>query len=346
MKALILAGGKGARLRPLTMHTPKPIVPIANRPLLHYQIELLKKAGISDLIVSLSKQHWKIEDRLIDGSDLDVRISYTTEASPLGTAGAFKNASDLINETTVVINGDILTDVNLAEVVKYHKQKEAIATIVIIPVENPQDYGFVKTDAKGRVIKYMEKPSRELIDANTINAGIYVLEPKVLEYVSAAESMMFEYGVFPSLIEQKEPFYGYKWKGYWADIGTPAAYRQANLDVLAGKINLFQPHKQDVGEKFDKKAEIDSTSIVDTSCVLKGSAQIINSIIARNCFIEEKARIENSVIRAGSRIGTSAVVRDSVVGKGCHIGRYVSISRGSILGDKSVLTDHSTVSEE
>jgi mannose-1-phosphate guanylyltransferase len=343
MQALILAGGKGTRLRPLTMHTPKPVVPIANQAFLLYQLELLKRADVRDLILSLSYQPHKIEDQLGDGTAYGVRISYTVEASPLGTAGAYRNAARLIRETTVVFNGDVLTDIDLNDVIRFHREREAAATIVLTPVANPTAYGLVETDGEARVLRFLEKPKPEEVTSDTINAGIYILEPKVLDYIPENEPFMFEYGVFPLLLEHGEPFYGYVWRGYWRDIGTAPSYWQANMDVLAGRVNVLERLPDERGEKFDGAAEIDSTSIVDPTCAVKAGAQIINSIISRNCFIEERARIENCVVCAGTRVGAGAIVEGAVVGKGCHIGRAVLVEGGSILGDKTVLTDYSQV---
>jgi mannose-1-phosphate guanylyltransferase len=343
MQSLILAGGKGTRLRPLTMHTPKPIMPIANRPFLFYQLELLKRANVHDCILSLSYQPQKIEDKLGDGTLYNMQVSYTVEASPLGTAGAYRNAEGLINESTIVFNGDVLTDIDLNEVIHFHREKNALATLVLTPVENPTAYGLVETDADGRIRRFLEKPKPEEVTCNTINAGIYILEPKVLEYIPAGESYMFEYGVFPALLKNNEPFYAYIYDGYWRDIGSSASYLQSNMDVLAGKINLLERLPCERGEKFDEAAEIDSLSVVDPSCTIKAGAQIINSVISRNCYIGEKACIENSVIRGVSRIETNAQIRNSVLGKSCHVGRSSSISDGAVLGDKSVITDYSQI---
>ena len=339
MQAIILAGGKGTRLRPLTMHTPKPIVPLANQPFLLYQVELLKRAGVKDLILSLSYQPQKIEDRLGDGGDYGVRISYTVEASPLGTAGAYRHAKALINDTTIILNGDILTDVDLSRVIGFHREHNAVATLMLAPVANPANYGLVQTADDCRVLRFLEKPKPDEITCNTINGGIYVLEPHVLDYIPDGEPFMFEYGVFPRLLEKKEAFYGYTWNGYWRDIGTSASYLQANLDVLAGKIRVLDLPERQAGEKFDAKAEIDRLSAVDPSCVIKPGAQIVNSAIGANCYVEERARIEDSIVRSGSRIGTGASVVKSIIGMGSHIGRSVSIT-GAVLGDKSVLTDY------
>jgi len=341
MQALILAGGKGTRLRPLTMHTPKPIMPIANRPFLLYQLELLKRADVRDVILSLSYQPHKIEDRLGDGTDYDVRISYTVEASPLGTAGAYRHAAGLIRETTVVFNGDVLTNIDLNDVIKFHRERNATATIVLTPVPNPTAYGLVETDPDGRVTRFREKPEPDEVTCDTINAGIYILEPRVLDFVPQGEPFMFEYGVFPELLEKNEHFYAYIFRGYWKDIGTSASYLQANLDVLNGKAMVLPPAHEERGEKFDPSAIIDATSIVDPSCTVRAGAQISNSVISRNCFIEENVRVENSVVRGGSRLGAGASVSGAVIGKGCHIGRSVTVGGGSVLGDKTVLTDYS-----
>lgn len=344
MQALILAGGKGTRLRPLTMHTPKPIVPIANRPFLLYQLELLKRADVRDVILSLSYQPHKIEDKLGDGTDYNVRISYAVEQTPLGTAGAYRNAAGLISETTVVFNGDVLTDIDMNEVIRFHRERQAVATIVLTPVPNPTAYGLVETEKKdGRVRRFLEKPKPEEVTCDTINAGIYVLEPRVLDYVPEGEPFMFEYGVFPQLLERGEPFFAYVWRGYWRDIGTAASYLQANLDVIGGRVNLLEPPPDERGEKFDASAQIESRSIVDPSCTLKPGVRIVNSVISRNCYVEERARIENSIIRGGTRVGAGSTVEGAVIGKGCHIGRSVDVGSGTVLGDKSVVTDFSQI---
>jgi mannose-1-phosphate guanylyltransferase len=342
MQALILAGGKGTRLRPLTVHTPKPIVPIANQPFLLYQLELLKRADVRDVILSLSYQPQKIEDKLGDGTDYNVRVSYTVETSPLGTAGAYRHAASLINETTVVFNGDVLTDIDLNEVISFHRDRQAVATIVLTPVANPTAYGLVETEKDGRVRRFLEKPKPEEVTCDTINAGIYILEPRVLEYVPEGEPFMFEYGVFPQLLERREEFFAYIWRGYWRDIGTASSYLQANMDVIDGRVHVLSTPPFVAGEKFDTAVEIEPPSLVDPSCTLKAGVQIINSVVSRNCYIEERARIENSVVRGGTRIGAGSVVQGSVIGKGCHIGRAVEI-RGAVLGDKSVMTDYSQI---
>jgi len=341
MQALILAGGKGTRLRPLTMHTPKPIIPIAGQPLLFYQMELLRRADVRDVILSLSYQPHKIEDRIGDGTDHNIQVSYTVEPSPLGTAGAYRKAASLISDTTIVFNGDVLTDINLSEVIHFHRERQSVATIVLVPVPDPTNYGLVETDKESRVKRFIEKPPVEDVTSHTINAGIYILEPQVLDYIPEGEPFMFEYGVFPKLLEREESFYGYTFEGYWRDVGTSANYLEANLDVLAGRVELLKRLRLKRGEKFDRTIKIDKLSVVDPTCTIKSGTQIINSVVGPNCYIEERVQIENSVVRGSSRIGASATVRHAVIGRSCHIGRSAIVSSGAVLGDKSVLTDYS-----
>jgi mannose-1-phosphate guanylyltransferase len=340
MQTVILAGGKGTRLRPLTVHTPKPIVPVVNRPFLLYQIDLLAPPEIKNVILCLSYQPRKIQELLSDGSNMGMRISYLVETSPLGTAGAIKNAEEYIEGTTVVFNGDILTDVDLSAVIAQHRDTGAAATIVVTPLENPVSYGVVEAAEDGRVARFVEKPRREEVQGNLINAGIYVLEPSVLKHVPEGRPFSFEYDFFPCLLEKGEAFYAYRHDGYWLDIGSPDGYLKGNLDVLGGRLGSYTPEPPPAGEKFDAAARIDETSHVDPSCVIKAQAQIINSIIGPNCYVEEKVRIENSVIWSASRISADAQMRHCVVGKGCHVGRS-AILAGAVLGDKSVVTDYS-----
>lgn len=341
MQALILAGGKGTRLRPLTVYTPKPIVPICNRPFLLYQIDTLRRAGVTDITLSLSYQPEKIEQQLGDGSNFGVKLKYTVEPQPMGTAGAFKFAEDLIREPTVVFNGDILTDLDLKTVIRQHKDRKAVATIVLTPVENPSAYGLVETEEDGRVRRFLEKPKADEITVNTINAGTYVLEPQVLDLIPGGENHSFEYGLFPKLLENSEPFFAHiPQRTYWMDIGTPARYLQAHHDLLANRVTRI--HIKDRRGKFDAAtlAEIDELSVIGDECTIKPGAQIINSVLGRGCYVEERARIENSVIWSHTRVGTAAQVIDSIAGRGCHIGRSTIVGPESVLGDKSALTDY------
>ena len=240
MQARILAGGKGTRLRPLTVYTPKPIVPICNRPFLLYQIDTLKRAGVTDITLSLSYQPQKIEQQLGDGSSFGVNLKYTVEPQPMGTAGAYKFAEDLIREPTVVFNGDVLTDLDLKAMIRQHKDRNATASIFLTPVEDASMYGVVETDGDGRVQRFVEKPKPGETDCRNINAGAYVLEPKVLDLIPKGENYSFEYALFPKLLEQGEAFFAHiPPRTYWTDIGTPARYLQAHHDMLAKRVSRF-----------------------------------------------------------------------------------------------------------
>lgn len=344
MQALILAGGKGTRLRPLTVFTPKPIAPICNRPFLLYQIETLKKAGITDITLCLSYQPDKIEQLLGDGARLGVHLKYTVEPQPMGTAGAYKFAADLIREPTVIFNGDILTDIDLSAVIAEHRERNATATIVLTPVENPSAYGLVETDADGRVLRFLEKPKADEITCNTINAGTYVLEPKVLDMIPAGEPYMFEYGVFPSLLTAGEPFFAHIPKDtYWLDIGTPARYLQAHHDLLADRVARLPLGERRGKAEISPEAEVDELSVIGDDCVIKSGARIVNSVLGAGCHVDEKAVIENSVVWSHAHIGSGAQLSSSTIGRGAHIGRFSEVGPGTVLGDKSSLTDYTII---
>jgi len=346
MQALILAGGKGTRLRPLTVYTPKPIVPFLNRPFLLYQIEILRRAGIEDITLSLSYQPNKIEDIMGDGSDYGVNLRFITEPHPMGTGGAYKFAAENIRETTVVFNGDILTDLDISEVIAFHKARKAVATIVLTPVENPSAYGLVETDADGKVLRFLEKPKPEQLaelPTNTINAGIYILEPEVLDLIPAGENHSFEYNVFPDLLSSQKDFYAFILKeNYWRDIGNPESYLQGHQDFLSGKVKGFEIEKASQAE-ISHTAIVDENSFVDEDCIIKPNARVINSVIGKGVLIEEKAVIENSVIWSHTRISSNSEIRGAVIGRSCHIGKNAVVTEGAVLGDKSSLTDYTKV---
>ena len=342
MKGLILAGGKGTRLRPLTINTPKPVVPVANSPFLLYQIDLMRQAQIQEIILSLSYQPRKIEDLLKDGSDYGVWIRYAVEGTPLGTGGAFKNAEEYIDSATVVFNGDILTSVDLGAVVAHHRQKGAVATIVLTPVENPSAYGLVETNAEGWIQRFIEKPGPDEITCNTINAGIYVLEPSVLKYMPKGEAYSFERGLFPALLEHKEPVLSFIMDKYWIDIGTPQKYLEVHHDILSHKFLSPRIAKSALDRtSLQAGVIIDERSIIDTDVTLREGVHIENSVIGKNCRINEGVHIVDSVIWSGNTIDTDARVSKSIVGKGCYIGRSAVLRPGVVLGDKAVVTDNS-----
>jgi mannose-1-phosphate guanylyltransferase len=349
MKAILLAGGKGTRLRPLTIHTPKPIVPIFERPFLHYQLDLLKQvAEIDQVVLSLNYQPRRIEEIFGDGSEAGLSIRYVVEPAPLGTAGAVRYAGDSLRESVVVFNGDVLTQVDLAAVIALHRERNAKATIVLTPVDNPTAYGLVETDASGHVQRFLEKPKPDQITCDTINAGIYVLEPDTFDRIPVDTSWSIERSFFPSLIERAETFVAYVYRGYWIDIGTPEKYSQVHRDIMDGHFRAapFADAPSTAWVAPDARVEegvtLEPPCFVGEGAVIKTGARIgAYSVVGRHCHVEEHAIVERSILWANTRICQDAAVRRSILGRQCHIGRNATVEDGVVLGDKSVVTDFS-----
>ena len=344
MKGLILAGGKGTRLRPLTVFTPKPIVPVVNRPLVLYQIEILRRAGISDITLSLSYQPDKIESVLNETTDLAANITFITEPSPMGTGGAYRFAAADPADTTVVFNGDILTNCDLTKMIEFHKSKGAEATIALTPVDDPSRYGLVATGQNGRVLEFLEKPKPEELQrltVSTINAGIYILEPAIRDLIPEGENRSFEYTVFPDILARKLPFFAYVMNGEcWRDIGTAESYLGAHLDLLGGTMTGFDIDRS-ARTDVATAATVDRASVLGEGCVVKPNARVLNSVLGPGVHVEEKAVVENSVIWSHSRISNFAEIRGAIVGRSCYIGRNAVVNPGSVLGDKASIPDYS-----
>jgi NDP-sugar pyrophosphorylase family protein len=350
MKAILLAGGKGTRLRPLTIHTPKPIVPIFNRPFLHYQIDLLKQVPeIDEVILSLNYQPRRIEEIFGDGDGLGMRVRYVVEPVPLGTGGAVRYAGDSLTDSVVVFNGDVLTDVDLGAVLRLHRERKAKATIVLVPVDNPRAYGLVETEPGGSIRRFLEKPGEDEITCNTINAGIYVLEPDTFDRIPRDTAWSIERSYFPSLIERGETFVAHVHDGYWIDIGTPEKYLQVHRDIMDGRYRA--PPFADAARslawvagdaKVDEGVEVHGPCFVDEGVVLKAGARVLPySVIGRQTHVDEGATIDGSIIWPNGWIGRDAIVRASILGRNCHVGRSAAIETPVLLGDKTVITDYS-----
>jgi mannose-1-phosphate guanylyltransferase len=349
MKALLLVGGKGTRLRPLTIHTPKSIVPIFNRPFLTYQIELLKQIPeIDEIILSLNYQPRRIEELFGDGRDIGIKLRYVVEPFPLGTAGAVRYAGESLTDSVLVFNGDVMTQIDLAAVIALHRQRNALATIVLTPVDNPSAYGLVESDAEGNVRRFLEKPKPEEITCNTINAGIYVLEPSTFGRIPKDVPWSIERSFFPSLVERGETFVSYVSKGYWIDIGTPEKYVKVHRDIMNG-LYVAPPFSNgrrttaivEAGARIEPGAEITGPVYVDEGVVVKAGARVgPYSVVGRQCQVEEGAIIEGSILWANTRVGNAARIHDSVLGRGCFVGEDASLDN-CILGDKSEITEFS-----
>jgi mannose-1-phosphate guanylyltransferase len=348
MKAILLAGGKGTRLRPLTIHTPKPIVPIFDRPFLQFQLDLLKQVPeIDEVILSLNYQPRRIEEIFGDGGDTGLGLKYVVEPAPLGTAGAVRYAGESLRESVVVFNGDVMTQVDLGAVIALHRERRAKATIVLTPVDNPRAYGLVETDANSNIRRFLEKPDEDQITCDTINAGIYILEPDTFERIPADTPWSIERSFFPSLIERGETFVAYVYRGYWIDIGTPEKYVQVHHDIMDGRYQAAPFAGTNNGicvapsARVETGARLEAPCFIDAETVIKAGATIgPYSVIGRHCYVEEHASVDGSVVWADTRIGQEAVVRQSILGRHCHVGRNATISN-IVLGDKSQVTDYS-----
>ena len=347
MKAVILAGGEGTRLRPLTLSIPKPVVPVVDRPFLRHQLDLLSTVGIHDIVFSIAYQPERVHSVFGDGHSFGKRIHYAVEQTPLGTGGAVKNAESQLDDVTVVFNGDVLTDVDLPRVVQEHRDSGAAATLVLTPVPNPAAYGLVETDASGRVLKFVEKPDPSQITTDTINAGIYVLQTATLALMPAGVNHSIERAFFPELLRRGDLVRAHVHRRYWIDIGTPEKYLQVHRDVMDGRFKAapFGNGPQAMVSptaRIDEGVTIEGPCFIDEGAVVRTGARIgAHSVIGKQCQIEEHAVVEQSIVWANCRIGQEAIVRRSILGRQCHLGRSALVEDGVVLGDKSVVTDFS-----
>jgi len=356
VKAVILVGGEGTRLRPLTSSVPKPMVPVLNKPFLEHVFKHLHHHGIRDIVLALCYLPDNIQSYFGDGSAFGIHLTYVVEDFPLGTAGAVKNVADHIDSTFLVLNGDVYTDLDITSMVALHKDKGAVATIALTPVEDPSAYGVVDTDADGRVKSFIEKPKREDAPSNMINAGTYVLEPDVLRHVEPQTFCMFENFLFPLLLDTDEPVYAYPSDAYWIDIGTPEKYASLNQHLLTGECGIddncsIHPDAKITGTvQFGKNCVIESNvtiegpTVIGDGCVIKQNAVIKKAIIWPGTIIDEGAIIENSIVGDGCNVGANACVIDGVVlggkvvvGSGCKISRNARVAHGECIDPDTVI---------
>ena len=346
MKAILLVGGFGTRLRPLTLHTPKAVVPIFDRPFLHYQLDLLARLPeIDEVILSLNYQPDAIERAAAERREDRPRIRYLVEPQPLGTGGAVKFAAPYLDGTVVVFNGDVLTRIDLRAVVDLHRSRGARATIVLTPVENPSAYGLVETDAAGRVRAFREKPDPDQITCDTINAGIYVLEPDTFDRIPPDTKYSIERRYFPSLIERGERFVAYVERGYWIDIGTIDKYVQVHRDIMSGQCaahpfarRAVEAPLVDPSATVDAGARIEAPSYVGAGArVAAGAAVMANSVVGANATVGENAVVDGSILWPDCFVGASATVRGAVLGRRTRVAENAVIGPGAVLGDDSAV---------
>ncbi|MBE0429309.1 MAG: NTP transferase domain-containing protein [Thermoleophilia bacterium] len=351
MKAVVMAGGEGTRLRPLTSNQPKPMVPIVNKPCMEHIIELLAKNGLNDIIVTLAFLPQNIRGYFGDGSSLGVSIEYSVEESPLGTAGSVKNAAEHLDDTFIVISGDALTDFDLTEVIDFHKSKDAMITIALKSVENPLEFGVVIVDEDRHIKQFLEKPSWGQVFSDLVNTGIYVLEPEIFNYIPEGAIYDFSKELFPKMLARGKPMYGYPIEGYWQDIGNINQFLRANHDALDGKVKVNIPgirlrENIYIGEKLnlDSIDNIRGPALIGNYVKIDSKAKIQPySILGNNVIVKDNAETDHCVIDSNTYVGSGAKISGSIIGKNCDIKPAANIYSNAAIGDECSIGDHSMI---
>lgn len=353
MRAVLMAGGEGTRLRPLTCDLPKPMVPILNRPIAEHILNLLRRHNITDVIATLFYLPDVFRDYFQDGFDFGIKLTYAVEEDlALGTAGCVKNVAPLLNETFLVISADSLTDFDLSAAIAFHRQRNSKATLVLTRVPNPMEFGVVMTDRNGRIQRFLEKPASSEIFSDTVNTGIYILEPDTLNYLPSQAPTDFSMDLFPLLLEQGYPMYGYVAEGYWRDIGSLDHYREAQYDALHGKVCLDMPYPQRqhrlwIGENthIDAEAQIQPPVLIGTNCRIGAKATLTaGTVVGDNVLVGAKAELERSILWNGVIIGEESHLRACVIARGARVDRRARILDGAVIGALTTVGEEAQVS--
>lgn len=352
MRAVLMAGGSGTRLRPLTCDLPKPMVPILNRPIAQHIINLLKRHHITEIIATLHYLPDVMRDYFQDGSDFGIQMTYAVEEDqPLGTAGCVKNVAELLDETFVVISGDSITDFDLSAAIRFHKQHQSKATLILTSVANPIEFGVVILDDENRIKRFLEKPSSSEIFSDTVNTGTYILEPDVLDYLPVNQETDFSKDLFPLLLEKGEPMYGFVAEGYWCDVGHLDAYREAQYAALYQRVKLeFDYTERSPGLWVGQNTFIDSTAHIETpalighNCRIGARAQVSSgTVIGDNVIVGADADMKRPIIWNGVIIGEEAHLRACVAARGTRIDRRANVLEGAIVGSLSTVGEEALV---
>jgi mannose-1-phosphate guanylyltransferase / phosphomannomutase len=351
VKAVIMAGGEGTRLRPQTSNLPKPMLPLVGRPMMEHIVSLLRHHGITDIVVTVAFLPNAIRSYFGDGSELGVRMVYATEESPLGTAGSVRNAREQLTERFLVISGDVLTDIDLSQVVAFHDENKALATIALSAVDNPLEFGIVITREDGTIERFLEKPGWGQVFSDTINTGIYVLEPEIFDLIPEGRSVDFSSEVFPAALEAGDPLYGYVADGYWEDVGTTAAYLKAHEDILDGKVQVdvagfeLRPGVWvGKGSSIDPSVRMEAPSFIGENCTIDPDALVgAYTTVGANTRVSERAELVRSVIGENSYLGPAAHVEGAVLGRSCDLRLGARIEPGSVLGEGCLIGAHAEV---
>jgi mannose-1-phosphate guanylyltransferase len=337
MQAVILVGGEGTRLRPLTSTVPKPVVPLVDRPFIAYMLEWLARHGVDDVVMSCGFLATAVRNVLGDGSHYGLRLRFIGEPEPRGTAGALKYAEDLLDERFLMLNGDVLTDLDLTAQIAQHDATGAVGTLALVPVADPTAYGLVRLHDDHAVKEFVEKPSADQIDTKLISAGAYVLERAVLDLIPADQNVSIEREVWPQLVG--EGLYGFAADAYWLDIGTPERYLQGTFDILEGNVvtavaDRLGPGYLSVGDRVRAEGRIVPPALVDRGCEIAAGAHVGSLVVlGEGVSVGEGTTIERSVVLNGAEIGAHCVLRDCIVAAGVRIGEGSEISAGAVLGE-------------
>ncbi|HMC79485.1 MAG TPA: sugar phosphate nucleotidyltransferase, partial [Acidimicrobiia bacterium] len=351
MKAVVMAGGEGTRLRPLTSNQPKPMMPMANRPLMEHVVRRLAVHGFDDIVVTVAFLASHIRNYFGDGSELGVAMRYATEETPLGTAGSVRNAAAELDDTFMVISGDVLSDIDLDAVVKAHRSSGALATIALRRVENPVDFGIVITNADGWVERFLEKPTWGQVFSDTINTGIYVLEPQILDLIPEHEAVDFSEAVFPAALKRGLAIQGLVVDGYWEDVGTVDAYHRAHRDVLDQRVAVDIPGFRlgdgiwlGEGADVDPAAEITGPVIIGDNCRVEAGASIGEyTVLGSNVVVKHDASLARTVVHDHVYIGPGAHLRGCIVGRSADLRRGARAEEGVVLGEECFVGDGAVI---
>jgi mannose-1-phosphate guanylyltransferase/phosphomannomutase len=351
LKVVVMAGGGGTRLKPLTCNIPKPMVPIANKPIMEHIIGLVKKYGITDIAVTLQYMPELIKDYFGDGSDFGVNLNYYVEPSPLGTAGSVKNAEDFLDDTFVVISGDALTDIQIDEAIQFHKNNGALATLVLAKVDVPLEYGVVVTDERGKITRFLEKPSWGEVFSDTVNTGIYILEPEVLKMFNKEEVFDFSKDLFPMILKQEQPIYGYVTQRYWCDIGDLRAYHRAQMDILEKKVDVqIDGYKNNNQIWIGEGCQIDPDSFINSSVIIGKNVKIKKgvfidsfSVIGDGTILDENSSVKRSIVWKNCYIGPRSEMRGTVLANNVQLKEGCSIFENSVIGSNVQVGEQSVV---
>ena len=352
MQALILVGGEGTRLRPLTLTTPKPVVPLVDRPFIRYMIDWLARHGVDDVVMACGFLAAGVRDVLGEGEGGGPRLRYVEEPEPRGTAGAMKFAERFLDDRFLALNGDVLTDLDLTALMDLHAARGATATIALHPVEDPSAYGLVRRSDDGEIAEFIEKPKAGEIDTDEVNAGAYVLEKSVLDLVPDGEEVSIEREVFPRLVGNG--LYGCRLEGYWMDIGTPERYLQATWDILERRVETDLSPKLGAGRALvDEDAAVSGDAGVEGPAVVEARARIAagarvgpRAVVGSGSEVGERAAVEESVLMHGARVGAGADVRRAILAGGVAVGEGASVAPGAVVGEGARIAPGATVGED